>query len=356
MATKHADMYKEAIQFEAFLEFFGNPPKVENTESIQVSPNLLREIADRLSNFWLDNSSRVDNKKTAYKVVEGLFPERVVHLKLKLERLEESEKQVKELKTNQQNRESDEKHEQYNNFIKRNPSVEELLLEAEKQPNNKLSLYIAAAQKLAENGNISQVVSLLRNGYSQKEISENFTNLFANLVSREISKRNYTQAISLIELIPVDSERARYFAELAKSINHYKPENQQQLVRSITEKIRKLAKDSPQTVGEMKTLLKVVEVFSYFEPDTAFQLISNLIPTLNKYAKAQTVVESFLEKENIRNGEYLLTQSFQIQGLNDLIESLKILKVKDLNKTIEFINKFERPENRVYLKLQITEN
>ena len=76
-----------------------------------------------------------------------------------------------------------------------------------------------------------------------------------------------------------------------------------------------------------------------------------MIPTLNEYVQAQFVMMKFQSFGGMRQGEIQMSGgNMNVFGLEN---TLRLLREKDFERTLQLANGFNRPETRIWLQIQL---
>ncbi len=327
--------YQTTSTIQYFLQEFGKE-KTPDQKSLEISDSLLKNLADKISAFCLENNNfNYSPQNAGFSVIEKYFPARAAKLK---------QKQVQN---------GNQEYEEYNKLVQSDASPEELLRQAEKFQSYRNSIYSTAAQKLAQNGNISEAVNIINSKFSDDETEQQLSNFYNNLAYQEISKNNYEQANNYINQIPTDQTRFNALLNLAGTVYQKNKEENKQWALSILNQAYGLIETSEITQQEIGELTQIANSYAAIEPAQAFRILESIVPTINEFTRAYAVVSQFRSEQTQRNGEFFITSSGDILGAYNLGNVFQLLRDKDFDRTIQLINSFERGETRIALKLEI---
>lgn len=322
-----------------FLNEFGRT-KTQNEKQLEVSETSLRNLVDKISAYWLENSNNIYSAETdGFKLVEKYFPGRAVQIRKKIE----------------QNPPQKE-YQEYNRLVSGNSSPEEMIKRAEGFQIYRTSIYGTAARKLADAGQVSQAVEMIRSKFSDDEADNQISSLYYNLAFGEMSKGNFDEAERLIDQIPTEATRFSGWLQLARQVFNKNPEENQKRASAILERARNLIDVHELTQIQINSLVEIAGAYSEIEPERAFQTLEGIVSTLNEYADAYAVVSSFRNEQMQRNGEFQISMSGGFLGTGNLGTVLAALREKDFDRTMRLIDGFRRPELRLGLKLEMIGN
>ena len=319
-----------------FLTTFGNE-KLEDGKSFTVSDDLLRKLANKISNHWLKLRNSYYYNESAFKIIERFYPNRLSQIVRK---------------ENEQNN-NDAEYLRYNEFTKNNPTAEDMLREAENFSSYRNTIYSQAANKLAQEGNVAEAINILNSNFISQEAKQQIAGIYQNLSSQAISKGNFEEAESLINQIPSNQQKIYSLTYLAQSIFSKNPEENKGWAISILDKADYLIEQPVSTLNDVASKINIASAFIKIEPKRTFQIIEPLTQILNEYSRAQAVVSKLRNDGSSKNGEYLIENAHNIAGTYALANVLQQLQTADFDRTMQLINGFERFETRLALKLQL---
>ena len=317
-----------------FLTAFGNA-NAANADGLKISDGQLRNLADKISAYWMNLKNSSTFNSDAAKIIEKFFPNRAAQID----------------KKNSAQNNNNEEYNRYNELIQRNLTGEELLAQADKFSNYKSSIYTQAAQKLAQAGNLPQAENILNANFSDQEAKMYLSGVYQNLAQKEMSEGNFDAAENLINQIAQKQNRIPALTSLAQSIYNKNAEENKSQAAAVLDRADSLIENPPSTLSDISLKSYIASAYINIEPEKSFRIIELLIPLLNEYTRAQAVVSKFQNNGGTRNGEQLL-ESAQNNGFN-LGYIFQQLQSKDFDRTMQMINSFEQFEMRIAYKLQM---
>ncbi|MDQ3635131.1 MAG: hypothetical protein M3405_11590 [Acidobacteriota bacterium] len=327
--------------FYHFFNLFGNDAN-NNNQQIKISENYIRQMADKLSTFWLSQNYQSDDiTSNAFKAVEKNFPIRAAEYKQRQEK--------RKVQSENQNPE----HKRYTELMKSNPSAELLLKESKKFTNYRSSIYNTALQKLTEEGNIAELKSVLKNDFTEEESNSRLTQYYSNLASNLTSKGNYDEALAVINEIPDEENRFSPIIQLANAIYYKNPKENKQQALTILRRADALITEIPDNQNDVNKRINLANAYSIIEPAEGFRLIETIINPINEYTKAYIVVSQFRSEGIMRQGEFIISMGADATRQFNLGQAWQSLKNEDFDQTVQLINRFEQIETRISLKLQM---
>lgn len=234
---------------------------------------------------------------------------------------------------------------------------EKLLSEAGKFPLHvRRQIYRHAANKYADQGNFGAAERILRSNFSEEELEQALADINWQMANKAISQGNFNEAINLIYQLP-ENRRLQALLFLAENAYRQNPEENKALVLSILEQARSQISEKPEDTNEMTSLLQIIDKYAEFEPGEAFRLLDSLIPQINELSEAAILVSGFNGNfSKVRKGEVVIFSGHPSGiHLGDIHSPLRSLLKSDFNRTTQLINKFQRPETRINMKLSFAE-
>lgn len=327
--------YQTSSTIQYFLAEFGRA-KNPDQNSLEISGDLLRNLADKISAFWLENNNYNYSLQTdGFKVIEKYFPARAARIRQK------------------QAQTGNQEYDDYNKLMQSDASPEEMLKQAEKFQSYKSSVYSTAARKTAQNGNIAEALNIINSNFSDEEAEQQISDFYYNLVNEAMSKGEFEQANTFINQIPLEQPRFSALIQLARAVYRKNAEENGQWATSILNQAAGLIDTAEITQAEITNSIELANAYALMDAAQAFRTLESIIPALNEFIRAYALVSQFRNEPAQRNGEFLITMNGGMSGAHNLGNALQILKDKDFDRTIKLINSFERSETRIALKLQI---
>lgn len=327
---------------QTFLTQYGKKPE-ENEKIVKVDEKKLRDLAALIAKGILKATDEEYYEiESLLPMMEKFAPETVAALKQKMARYENSNERRE--------------YRAYEKFMEGEPSPEKILSEAEKFPEQfRNQMYYAAAEKLAQGGNVAQAQKIISSKMSQEETENYLTQINYNLISKAISDGKYDEANVLIDQIPADNSRFGLLMQMALTVYQKNPTENKKQTLAIIEQARALISQPAETLEDMSYLMQVGVALAEIEPEQSFLTVESMTASINEYVEASAVVSKYRNEGTIRQGEMLINSYGGINGFYSLNSVLTTLRNKDFNRTLAFINGFQRSEVRLGLLLQMIE-
>lgn len=327
--------YQTSSTIQYFLAELGRT-KNPDQDSLEISDDLLRNLADKISAFWLENNNYNYSIQTeGFKIIEKYFPARADRIKQK------------------QAQTGNQEYDDYNKLMQSDASPEEMLKQAEKFQSYKSPVYSTIARKMAQNGNIAGALNIINSNFSEEEAEQQLSDFYYNLVNEAISKGEFEEANTFINQIPLEQTRFSALIQLARIVYQRNPEENGQWASSILNQAAALIETSEITQAEIINLIEIANAYAPIDAAQAFRILESIVPALNEFTRAYTVVSQFRNEPIQRNGEFLISMNGGMSGAYNFGNALQILKDKDFERTMKLLNSFERSETRIALKLEI---
>ena len=341
LRQKITDNKNNVSSFTSFLDNFGNTTNIDD-KYLVMSVASARNIADKVSAFWInpDTTTRTNTNSRTFKLIEKLFPARAKSLKLRYAKNKQLQKQNAERK-------------RFEALMKTKPSGTELLKQAKTFSNYRNSIYSSAINKLTEEGNISEVLEVVKSQFPEDQANRRLAQIYTNLANKEVSNGNFESAISYINEIPNEKSRFIPLINIANSIFYKNRQENKDYALSILQQLVSMIDSQPQTSNDIRMIIYLANSYSNIEPSQSFRLIDSIVEPLNTYSKAISITSQFNNNGSVRNGEMLISRVTVGNGGFNLTNILLTLKKTDFQRTIELINRFEQNEVRIALKLTL---
>lgn len=338
LATKFDEHRQDTSLLQNFLVEFGHVKTPENAAMLKVPDSLVRDLADKLVKFLLrPSATSFYANSSAIKIVERFFPASVQQIKQKQAKFENQNGQF----------------ESFNKLMNGEASPEELLSQADKYSEHlRNQIYRRAAEKTAQSGNVPGAQKIIQANMSEEESESYLSHFYYNLATHAISQGKFNEANQFINQMSDENTRINTLIYLATSIYEKNPEENQKWAASVLDQARALIPNVPETTSEMNYLAQIAAAYAQIDTAEAFRLIESLNAPLNEYSEASAVVAKFNDYGNFRQGEYQISTN-SIPFAYNLTNVLQKLKNKDFNRTIQFINGFNRLDTRIGLQIQM---
>jgi hypothetical protein len=309
-------------------------------KSLKISDELLRRVVTKMTDDWLSlKNQQPYGYWNCMAVIEKLFPERAARLKKKVETSTNSS----------QNDES----QRYSKLLAAETTPEEMLAQADKfQSSYRNEIYRAAAAKYASNGNVAEAERILQTNISDEQTEQYLTQLYINLANQFSGQGKFDEASSYINRITDEYQRCTALINLANSIYWRNPKENQKMAVGVLNQARALIPDTPETQNELNAASYLATAYAPLDAGEAFRLVESLIPTMNELIQANFVLMKFRSYGGVRQGEIQIVGGNNL-GTYNMENTLRMLKDKDFDRTLQFANAFNRPETRIWLQMHL---
>ena len=325
-------------------EFIREKSKDEN--ALRFDEGQFTNLADIIISALI----KTDNPNAAYfissliPIAKKLFPNRVEILKQKQSKL--SRYQRGDFGYNPEATE----------LLQSDTAPEKLLSEADKFPSYiRTQIYQRAANKYAEQGNAALAEKILNDNLSDEELENALNNLIWQKTNKAINEGNFNIALELINQLP-ENMRVNSLLSLADNIYQKNPQENKSFAVSVLEQARALTGDKPKNSTEMNYLLQIISKYSHIEPGEGFRLFEPLISQINELSEAAVLLSGFNGNSQIRQGEMTFMNGNAIGVyLGEIDTPLRSLAKADFSRTMQIIERFQRRETRISLRLKLAE-
>ncbi|MDQ3373097.1 MAG: hypothetical protein M3521_04315 [Acidobacteriota bacterium] len=320
-----------------FLGEFGQA-KTEETPTLKLSDRLLRDLADKIAKFILrPGATSFYGNASALKVIERFFPASFAQIKQKQAKFENQSGQS----------------ESFNKLMQSETSTEELLSQADKySQHQRVQIYRRAAEKTAQSGNVPEAQKIIATNMSEEESDSYLSQFYYNLATQAISQGKFNEANQFINQVSDENTRMNALIYLATSIYEKAPQENQKWAANVLDQARAFIPNVPETTSEMNFLAQIAAAYAQIDTPEAFRLIESMTAPLNEYSEASAVVAKFSDYGNFRQGEYQISTG-SLPFAYNLTNVLQKLKNKDFDRTLQFINGFNRLDTRIGLQIQL---
>ena len=243
----------------------------------------------------------------------------------------------------------------YQRLMNNDTPAEEMLAAADKFPtSSRRQIYQSASNKLMGQGNWQAARTIITENFSEED-SENAVaqfdqQLFYNLVGQA----KFAEAERVIDGLP-EQHRIHLLVYLANNLYVRQPAENKSTALSLLEKARQLTNERPENANEMGSLMAVIGGYSQIDTAEAIRLFEGVMPKIMELTDAAAVINGFQVNSNVRDGEFIVVHGNpfdQYGGNSGMIAQFAKL---DLDRTMNLIDAFKRPEIRMSLKLQMLE-
>jgi hypothetical protein len=331
--------YQDAEILGYFVAELGKEKTAEE-KSVKIPDNLLRGVASKMIDFWLNaKTNQINGYWSAHPVIEKLFPDRMAKVKEKIDFLN--------------NRYQTAESQEYNKLMQSDAAPDELLAQAEKLPvSYRNEIYRKAAEKYVQNGNLGEAQRIMTTNISEEAAEQYLSQFYANLANQTMYQGKFDEAQGYANQIPDENQRLNALISLANVIYQKDPKENQKLAESVLDQARSLVSDAPETQNEFNSLMYLATAYVPLQPKEAFRLIEPLIPPLNELIQANAVLMKFRNYGGFRRGEIQITSGNSL-GVYNLENLLRTLKNHDFDRTLQITGGINRLETRVWLELQL---
>lgn len=331
------DNNQDSSFLQYFLGEFGQA-KTEETPALKLSDRFLRDLADKTAKFILrPNATSFYGNPSALKVIERFFPANFAQIK------------QKQAKFESQNGQS----ESFNKLMGGETSADELLSQADKYSHHqRVQIYRRAAEKTAQSGNVPEAQKIIAANMSEEESDSYLSQFNSQLASQAVSQGKFNEANQFIDQIKDEDSKLNGLINLATSIYEKNPQENQKWAASVLDQARALVPNMPETTSEMNYLAQIAAAYAQIDSSEGFRLIESMTAPLNEYSEASAVVAKFSDYGNFRQGEYQISTG-SLPFAYNLTNVLQKLKSKDFDRTLLFINAFNRLDTRIGLQIQM---
>jgi len=331
------DNNQDSSFLQYFLGEFGQA-KTEETPALKLSDRFLRDLADKTAKFILrPNATSFYGNPSALKVIERFFPANFAQIK------------QKQAKFESQNGQS----ESFNKLMGGETSADELLSQADKYSHHqRVQIYRRAAEKTAQSGNVPEAQKIITANMSEEESDSYLSQFNSQLASQAIGQGKFNEANEFINQIKDENSRLNALINLAISIYDKDSKENQKWAANVLDQARASLPNMPETTSELNFVAQIAAAYAQIDPVESFRQIESLTAPLNEYSEASAVVARFNDYGNFRQGEYQISTG-SIPFVYNLTNVLQKLKSKDFDRTLLFINGFNRLDTRIGLQIQL---
>ena len=213
-------------------------------------------------------------------------------------------------------------------------------------------IYQTASNKLMNQGNWQAARDVISENFADDDTDNALLNFDQQLVYNLIGQGKFGEAENIIDGLPAQN-RVPLLINLASSIFNRDQEKNRSYASNVLGKARQLVNEKPENSSELGMLLHVIGGYSSIEPAEAFRLFENIVPKYVELLDASAIMNGFISNSNVREGEYVVTQSNPLDQFGGSAYVLGSFARSDLDRTMNLIDSFKRPEIRLSLKLQL---
>jgi hypothetical protein len=243
----------------------------------------------------------------------------------------------------------------YQKLVSGDTAAEDMLAAADRFPmSTRRQIYQTASNRLMGQGNWQAAREVISENFASDDTEQTLANFDQQLVYNLIGQGKYSEAEALIDGMP-EQYKVPLLANLSSSAFNRNQPGDRAHANTLLGKARQLISEKPENSSEFGMFTHVVHGYCSVDPGEAMRLFENVIPKLIELMNAAAVLNGFQMNSNVREGEFLVTQGSpldQFGGNTNLFSSFARF---DLERTLNLIGLFKRPEIVVSLKLQILE-
>jgi hypothetical protein len=242
--------------------------------------------------------------------------------------------------------------------LMRNGSTDAILTAAaDAPPQMRHSLYMMAAGKLMQAGDMDRARQITKDNLSGTERDQMLARIDQLAVANAIKRNKIAEAKELILRISSREARAGALAELAAAI--MMAEGDRKPALEFLDEARKLINSPPTNQKQIDALMQVAGAYALVEPARAFELINPLIVQANEMIAAAALLDKFGSGQGLfKRGEMLLQHSFSAANgpYVQHLRKLTSLARADFERTKTAVDGFQRDEIRLLGRLLIAQS
>ncbi len=345
LSRKHPQNYRIFQRFFSVVSF----QIARRDYQLKISEESYYKLADKISAIWLNEKWGLNISPTIFRNIERFFPERVASLRRK-------NAERKKIRSNQY---SNSENARYNKLKLSNPTAEEILEQIDNFSGYKNSLYSLAIEKYRKQGDVESAIRLIRNTNSKSRADYKISSIYKQLAIESSRKGNTNQSFLYIDKIPRYTTKIEGLVEIAKELYKKNPEKNQGLAESFLYKGFDYLYEENETSPQINWFIKLATGFAEINPSKAFSMTESVIPKINQYNRAFRITSGFLSGSSRFSDEFFLHNSGAFNSSSNLTGKIYLdgvlsqLILKDFDRTVALINRFEFPETRLKLKLNL---
>jgi hypothetical protein len=240
----------------------------------------------------------------------------------------------------------------------RNGSTDAILTAAaDAPPQMRNSLYMMAARKLMQAGDVDRARQITKDNLSGAERDQMLALIDQLAIANAIKRNKIDDAKDIILRLSSREARAGAFAELAAAI--ILAQGDRKLALELLDEARKLINSPPANQKQIDALMQVAGAYALVEPARAFELINPLIVQANEMIAAAALLDKFGSGRGLfKRGEMLLQHSFSAANgpYVQHLRKLTSLARSDFERTKTAVDGFQRNEIRLMGRLLIAQS
>ena len=314
-----------------------------NEKSIEFDAGQMRVLADRLIAFYLDKGQNY-----------GYYNVQIVTIAQKLAPASVAE--LKQIRPNYRNGFDTYSYDpDVQKVMQSDATVEQLLALTQKIPANMHSMiYDRAARKIAQSGDTAAARSFVEDHFDGDMLENELQQLDWQEANNLQSAGRFDEAERIIDQMP-DAARIGALVNLANYAYNQDVVKNATYAAAVIGKARQAIGERAENQTEMSNLLQIVAAYSRIEPRYACAEMETIVPQINEITNAAVTMQQYQGGGNTRQGEAVIVNGFNF-GVYFDFSALPTLAKLDLERTLNIINTFARPETRILLRLQLAES
>jgi hypothetical protein len=242
--------------------------------------------------------------------------------------------------------------------LMRNGSTDAILTAAaDAPPQMRNSLYMMAAGKLMQAGDVDRARQITKDNLSGEERNQMLARIDQLAIANAIKLQKLDDAKEIILRLSSREARAGAFAELAAAI--MMAQGDRKLALELLDEARKLINIPPANQKQIDALMQVAGAYALVEPARAFELINPLILQANEMLAAAALLDKFGSGQGLfKRSEMLLQHSFSAANgpYVQHLRKLTSLARADFERTKTTVDGFQRDEIRLMGRLLIAQS
>jgi hypothetical protein len=332
--------YSQTADIAAYFVAQMGRPRAADEKAVKISDELLRRVVTKMTDDWLNQKNgQMYGYYNCAAIIEKLYPERAARLKKKIQ--------------TESNQSQNEESERYSKLVSSETAPEEMIAQAEKfQPSYRNEIYRTAATKFAQNGNIAEAERIMQTSISDEQADYYMTQFYVNLSYQLAGQGKFSEANDYINRIADEYQRITALINLANTAYGRNPKENQKLAESILNQARALVSGEPETQNDFNAAAYLATAYATFDAGESFRILESLLPTMNELIQANFVLMKFRSYSGFRQGEIQIIGGNNL-GVYNLENTLRTLKEKDFERTLQFASGVNRPETRIWLQMQL---
>lgn len=319
--------------------------RVPNEKYLAFDDSAIRSLSIKLLNTYIDGAARI-----GYVPFEQLEPFAKRYAPAQIDRLRKAAESGRSISFGHRGLPT---NPEYNEFIKTNPSAEQLVQNAGKfSPEIQRQIYQSAANKFSEAGQYQNALALLNDRFEGDALDNAVSSLNWYFAHHLIQKGEYDAAEAMMMEFN-ESNRVSSLTSLAQTIFNKDPEQNRSRASGILRRVRGLLPERPETYNETHQIFALIATLATITPSDAFSDLESLTEHINTLTQAFAVVQGY-QGNQLRQGEYQLASGMNF-GIHIDQTMFRNLANSDFDRTNAIIDSFARPELRIQLRMFLAE-